>query len=371
MGLTAIVKPTHECNLSCSYCYLAPNAGEGRMTEGLMAESMKQVVECSSDKSARFIWHGGEPLLMGLDFYKGVANVSRRLRREGYTVCNSIQSNATLVNEEFLDFVEQERDFHFGFSLDGPEEVNDKTRKYADGRGAFRDIFKGIDRTRRRNTDSGRNLGGGVILVLQRHNIGNIDEIYNFFNRQRIGLKINNIIDSSDPENGISPVEYGRAMNALFDRWIRDSRAVEIDPFSDYLGNLMTGRPIGCNHLGSCRGSFISVGPQGDIYPCGRFDGVKEFLMGNISEKGLAEALDSPIQMKLARRGLETLNKCSTCNYGKICHGGCMHNAHVGGDVIGRDPHCAGYKMMYSHIEKFLHGELSKIEMKGGSEKNE
>ncbi len=63
MGLTAIIKPTHECNLSCSYCYVDPNAETGRMTDVLMAESMKQVAECSSDKSARFIWHGGEPLL--------------------------------------------------------------------------------------------------------------------------------------------------------------------------------------------------------------------------------------------------------------------------------------------------------------------
>jgi uncharacterized protein len=366
MGLTAIVKPTHECNLSCSYCYLAPNAESGRMTEELMGETMRQVAECSPDKSARFIWHGGEPLLMGIDFFRGIANVSKKLRNEGYSVGNSIQSNATLVDEEFLDFVEGERDFHFGFSLDGPEEVNDKTRRYADGRGAFGDIFKGIERTRKRNLSSGKNLGGGVILVLQKQNIHSIDEIYNFFNQQRIGLKMNHIIDSSDSENGISPREYALAMNSLFDRWIQDQGAIEIDPFSDYLGNLMTGRSVGCNHSISCRNSFVSIGPRGDIYPCGRFDGVRDFWMGNVSSGGLVEALKSPIQMRLASRGLETLNGCSSCNYGKICHGGCIHNAYVGGDVMGKDPHCAGYKLMYAHIEKFLHRELSKIELKGG-----
>ena len=128
MGLTAIVKPTHDCNLRCEYCYIEENAERGRMSSKTLLNTLDQVSEASGDEEAHFIWHGGEPLLMGLEFFKEIATLSDKLRKKGKEISNSIQTNGTLVTEELLDFIEAKKDFYLGFSLDGSQEINDKTR---------------------------------------------------------------------------------------------------------------------------------------------------------------------------------------------------------------------------------------------------
>jgi uncharacterized protein len=364
MGLTAIVKPTHDCNLRCKYCYIEEGAERGRMSQETLQNTMEQVSEASGDEEAHFIWHGGEPLLIGLDFFKRAAAISHELRERGNHISNGIQSNGTLVTEELLDLIEREKDFYLGFSIDGPEAVNNKTRVHANGEGAFKDIFRGIKMAKNRNAS----VGGGAIAVVNKHNLPHLDKIYDFFNQERIGLKLNHIINATDTTLGISPMEYATAMNQLFDRWINDYQAIEIDPFSQIIGNFMTGRPSGCNYTNSCQEYFISVGPQGDIYPCGRFDGLKDYWMGNInSPGGLTMALESDVRKRLKDRKLETMAGCPDCEYVPICNGGCPHNALIAGDIMGKDPYCAGYKTMFKHIKSKMHQELTKAEVKGGN----
>jgi len=363
MGLTAIVKPTHNCNLRCKYCYLEDGAENGMMNKETLQNTIEQVSEASENNAAHFIWHGGEPLLAGLDFFRNAARISRKLRKEGYHISNSIQSNGTLVTKELLDFIEQEKDFYLGFSLDGPEEINDKTRVYSNGDGAFKDIFRGIRMARDRKAF----IGGSAITVVNSHNLAHLNTIYDFFNKERINLKLNHIIDAEDPILGISPIEYATAMNKLFDRWIEDYDAIEIDPFSQIMGNLMTGKPSGCNYLKSCQENFVSIGPRGDIYPCGRFDGAKNYWMGNINNPGgLRKALESNVRKKIKERKLEDMAGCKECSYVPICNGGCPHNAYIGGDIMGKDPYCAGYKIMFKHIDEKGKKELIKTERKGG-----
>lgn len=368
MSLTAIVKPTHDCNLRCSYCYIDSSAESGRMTDSLLRATMEQTARVSKDKSARFIWHGGEPLLMGVDFYREVASISKSLRQKGYKIQSSIQSNGTLITEELLDFIQAERDFNIGLSLDGPEEVNNLTRKYRNGKGAFNAIFAGLKRLEaRKRSEGGGYLGGGVIVVLSRSNLGSLGAIYEFFKKERINCKVNPLIMSGRANDSlrITPQEYAKAMNALFDIWINDPEAPDMDPFTDIMGNLMTGCPRGCNFSGSCRDNFVSIGPMGDVYPCGRFDGIKEFWMGNIAYGGgLGEALSSRVQKRLSVRSAETVPGCSRCANKSVCNSGCMHNAYTAGDVMGKDPYCRGYKRVFRHVEERLHEELAKAEVK-------
>ena len=373
MRLTAIVKPTHECNLSCTYCYVREDAEEGRMNNKTLENVFIQLTKNSKDKYIHIIWHGGEPLLMGLDFYKKIVDLCKRFKKKGYHISNGIQSNGILVTDELLDFVEKENDFRLGLSLDGPKEVNDKTRVYKDGRGAFDDIIKGIRKVNKRS-ENGKvrmlNLGGGVITVLHKKNINKIDKIYDFFRQEKINIKINPLINPGTAKGNvkdleISPREYAKAMIELFDMWINEYNSIDIDPFTMIMGNLMTGIPIGCNYSISCRQNFISIGPKGDIYPCGRFDGEKNFWMGNINERdGLEKALSSKIQRKLSKRNLETIPGCNICDYSNVCNGGCMHNALMTGNVLGEDNYCVAYKKIFNHIENFLHSELNKAEVK-------
>lgn len=362
MGLTAIVKPTHNCNLRCEYCYIEEEAENGRMSSGTLQNTIEQVVESSEGEGAHFIWHGGEPLLMKLDFFKEIASISHDLREQSKQLSHGIQSNGTLVTEELLDFIEEEKDFYLGFSLDGPKHINDRTRIHANGEGAFENIFRGIQMARDRKAF----VGSGAIAVINRHNLPHLDEIYDFFNKEKLSLKLNHIIDSKDQRLGISPIEYGEAMISLFDRWIDDHDAIEIDPFSQIMGNLITGKPSGCNYSKSCQDYFISVGPQGDIYPCGRFDGLEKYKLGNVNqEKGLKKALQSNVRRQIGARS-KNVEECQKCEYVPICNSGCPHNALIGGDVMGKDPYCTSYKMMFKHIKFKLHTELEKAEVKGG-----
>ena len=368
VGLTVIIKPTHDCNLGCKYCYVESEAESGRMDEATLRNSVRKVSKfVGKDKETHFIWHGGEPLLMGKEFYEMVVEAEREMG-EGYTITNSIQSNGTLLTPEMADFF-KEYEFHIGLSLDGPAEIHDRTRPYKDGRKSFRNVLRAVKLAR------SRKIGGGVIAILNRVSIGHLEELYDFFKENQIGLKFNPLIRSGRARENydglsITPKEYGEAMIRLFEMWFydpahKDGVKVMIDPFDAVIGNIITGRPQGCNYSESCRNNFISIGPTGAVYPCGRFDGIPEFYMGNINDDKVGDMLASPIHVKLKERSAETVKGCSPCKYKKICNAGCMHNAYmVDGDAMGKDYYCAGYKKLFGHIEKTLHKELKKAEVK-------
>jgi uncharacterized protein len=355
MGMSVIVKPTHECNLQCTYCYVLDEAERGRMSDQTLRRTIEEVVENSED-SVNFIWHGGEPLLMGLDFFKKIKELQSPYQKKT-RISNGIQTNGTLVNQDLIDFIAKARDFYLGFSLDGPKCVSDLTRRGHNSEGAFEKIFNGI----RLAKQSRAYVGDGAIAVLNKKNLKHLAKIYNFFNRERIPLKLNHIIDINDSKHGISPRSYANSMICLFDEWFQDQDAIEVDPFTQIIGNLLTGSPSGCNFRRSCRGDFISIGPQGDIYPCGRFDGNSKYKMGNINERGgLKKALKSEVELSLRKRGEETMPSCKPCEYLTLCYSGCPHNALVGGDISRKDPFCEGYKSLYSHIKLKLLNELKK-----------
>lgn len=377
-SITAIIKPTHDCNLRCRYCYVEDNAERGSMDSATLENMTRKLMTLPDRDRIHFIWHGGEPLLMGLDFYKQAVGLQKKYGPDK-RVENGMQSNATLVDEAVLDFCE-EYDFNIGSSLDGPEEIHDLTRVYCDGqgscRGSFKDVWRGIQLIRARNeaikkrTPAGekpKHLGGGAITILTRLNIDRLDDIYNFFKANKISPKINPLIKSGKArvgyeDLGIGPAEYGQALVKLFDRWFYEEESgIDVDPLSTILGNLMTGKPVSCSFGESCRNSFISVGPKGDVYPCGRFDGVREYWLGNINEQSLPTILESKTHKMMFDRGRETVTGCSSCEYGKICNAGCMHNAYMQRGQIGdKDYYCASYKILFKHLETALNLELDK-----------
>lgn len=377
-AITVIAKPTHACNLRCDYCYIEPGAETGRMDYKILEKMVSQLSALPGRDKVHYIWHGGEPLLMGLDFYREALQI-QKFYAKGRNIENSMQSNATLIDDKVVDFC-QENGFSIGSSLDGPQSINDRTRHYADGTGAFNDIWRGVQLLRERNRalredykrsgSKGKrpeHLGGGVITILTRKNIAQLSEIYDFFKTNKMSIKINPLIKSGRAidhmqDLGIDSVEYGQALIQLFDRWFyEDEEGIDVDPLSMILGNLMTGKPIGCNFSESCRDSFVSVGPQGDIYPCGRFDGVKEYWLGNVNTSTITEALASEKHGTMSARRLETVAACSGCKYGKICNSGCMHNAYMQRGQIGdKDFYCGSHQILFSHLEKALDVELAK-----------
>ena len=386
--LSVIVKPTHLCNLSCNYCYIDSNAEKGVMSNKTLENLIFKTV--STHKSVSFIWHGGEPLLIPLDFYKNAKELqekfflqttpaeiinkiaerkkggdkkSKGLKRMYHPITNGFQSNGTLITDAVLDFCE-EYDFDIGFSLDGPKEINDKTRYFKNNESAFKKILRGIKKAKKRK------VGGGAIVVVNKLNINHLTKIYEFAKKEDINLKLNPLIKSGNAcknyeDLGISPREYGNAMVDLFDKWFYDSDNLRLDPFEELIGNILTENPWGCNYSTSCQNSFISVGPQGDVYPCGRFDGVKEFQIGNINENSMEEIINNAKRKQLQNRA-DNLKVCQPCEYKKICNSGCMHNAYMSrGRITDRDYYCASYKILFKHISEKIGVELDKAKVGG------
>jgi len=381
MAITAIVKPTHDCNFSCKYCYVDHNAEHGVMSEQTLENVVEQVIYTNSllGGIASFIWHGGEPLTMPLSFYERVVELQRkhaiskfrnevkRSNNKKYVYLgefdflkNSFQSNGSLLTDEIVEFC-RKYNFDVGLSLDGPKHINDKTRQDRNGRGTFEDIMRGVKKAKEAR------IGGGVITILNKNNIGNVQEIYEFFKQEKINAKINPLIKSGNAidnyqDLGITPKEYGTAMIKLFDLWFDDEENnIELNPFEEIIGNLLTGKVWGCNFSTSCQEHFVSIGPQGDVYPCGRFDGIKDFKLGNINHDNLLDMFRSETRTKLLVRRAESFKDCAKCNYKGICNAGCMHNAYMAsGDIMTKDFYCTGYKMLFDHVGKRIKQEIKK-----------
>jgi uncharacterized protein len=359
-SISVIIKPTNFCNLNCIYCYDSENKDNGEMDEKTLENSIKKIQNNFS--SVSWIWHGGEPLLRGLDFFKKAKGLEEKYKKGDSRIKNGMQTNATLIDKDWIDFIKETNSFHMGISIDGPKEINDKTRIFKNWRGTYNRIYRGISLL------SENRFGIGAVCVINKNNFNKSNELYHFFRTNKINVKFNPLISAGEAlksfeDVGISSKEYNFFLKEMWqnykkDSYLRGEAPIEIDPFIEFISNKIIKTPIGCNFSESCRDSFLSITPSGDIYPCGRFEGEKDFYMGNINSDSLEKVLSSRIEGKLKRRGLEEIDSsCKVCEIKEICNSGCMHNAYTSGDIMKKDPYCSSYKLLNTLASKELEGE--------------
>ena len=358
--ITVIVKPTHECNFKCPYCYIpSEDVEKGYMSDKTLRNMSEQLA--SNFENIHFIWHGGEPTLMGLEFYEKVKDIQADYGSERFR--NGIQTNASLLTEEFLDFFKKEM-FGIGFSLDGPKHLHDITRVHKiNSSGTFDDVMKAVNLMKRKG------IVAGAICVLNRYNINRTDEIYDFFNENKINFKISPVSPAGrakfNTELRITPQEYTDAIMRLFDRWFYDenSKIRRIYCIQDKIESIVTNKPNSCSTLGKCAESYIGIDPSGNVYPCGRWTGINEFRYGNINETPLNQVLKSKTREKLIKRkDMLIKSECKPCNWKEICNGGCMYNAYLAhGTVFARDLFCESTKMILEYISKSVDSQLMLI----------
>ncbi|MBD3318923.1 SPASM domain-containing protein [Candidatus Woesearchaeota archaeon] len=363
MSISIIAKVTHNCNLGCAYCYVNSAAEQGVMDEYTLGTMLGKVSKLNEESGrTRIIWHGGEPLIAGKEFYRRAVGEQSRL---SHTFINGIQTNGTLLNEEFLDFFEEHK-FGIGFSLDGTQETHDKNRPYRNGKSSFTPTFDAIKRAQERH------INNGVICVLNQNTYRRIEEIYQFLKDNRISFKVNPQIPCGralETDLALSSRELSATLTRLFDRWFYDDTTtpIDIDPFTDLIGNIGKSRnseppenyPGNCVFRNNCANSFLAVVPNGNVYPCGRFVGETEYLLGNINEDSIEDILDSPVRKQLLKRASQLPKTCTACDYSRICKSGCPDNARsMNGDIFARDGFCSAYKTLFRHIEKTIKKEL-------------
>lgn len=311
-----------------------------------------------------FIWHGGEPLVQGLDFYKKA--IAFQQKHTEIEFKNLIQTNGSLVSYEHLAFFKENK-FRLGFSIDGTESLHNESRPYASGEPSFANCFNSLLKSKEFGT------GQGAITVVTKRNINHLNEIISFFNSHDLSLKFSPLVTTGRAESDrsslfVPPPELGIKMAEAFDYWYSNNDiTINVEPFARIVGNIITKIPEGCNYMGSCQDRYLSINAVGDVFPCGRYDGFDAFKMGNITIDETSTILNSPVRKTLRQRVTGNIKGCSDCKYVGICNGGCMNNVHnVHVNMFNRDIYCKAYKILFEHIDNAIQKDLSMITKKQG-----
>lgn len=355
--MVIIIKPTFNCNFRCSYCYLSNTVKADTNVIGVdvVKSLIKQVVEYVSKrprKSVTLLWHGGEPLLWGIEKYKEIFAYTESFE-DILHFRHSIQTNLSLIDEEYIQLFKN-YDVRVGFSLDGVKEINDCQRKKPDGTGTFDEIISKMDMCR------GHRLNIGAIIVASSAFKGKIQELYSFMREKRINFKFNPLFLSGEAEHcrnlSLTPTEYAQMTIELFDLWFYDSeKLIKESTFIDIASSFLSekGRTTGCMFATNCQQNIFAVSPYGEVFPCGRFCETDiRFSYGNINSEPLDDILSRRRHLEpYARFDFIKDSNCKYCKFFTLCHGGCLHDGYLnGGDFKTKTFLCSAYKQIFSHI---------------------
>lgn len=368
--LKIIVKTTHRCNLECTYCMTESEAEKGYMDHKTLENMLRKIAQWNDGfKFTSLIWHGGEPLLLGLDFYKKAVDIQKTISNHKFN--NSVQSNGLLL-KDYVDFF-VDNNFCIGMSLDGPRQIQNKMRPKKGGLASFEETLAMIKLAKEKE------IGGGAICILNKYTAQHLSDIYSFFKKERIHHKVNVMLPAgraaNRPDLSLPVAEIGKCLTEYFDMWWNDASKpiIDVDPFTSIIYNLgasknkrvMGDYPVGCQFTNDCGNTFISVVPGGNVYPCGRFSGIQGYRYRNINIDSMDSIMNSNPRNLLLKRNSEPVESCKKCEYVPICNSGCPENAHLFyGDIFREDGLCKANKMLFKHIENNLKKELSKANMK-------
>jgi uncharacterized protein len=360
-NLVAIIMPNKICNLACKYCYVVEKPPE-RMSLALAERVISELLHYNDPaKPTKIIWHGGEPLLAGLDFLRSICTLIHE-QYPNHDVRHGIQTNGILLTDPWIDFFIAEN-FAVGVSLDGPREMHDACRKTAGGQGSFDQIFRNIMRAR------DRGLIIGALCVVTRNTLGHEEELFNFFYHNKLDFMFHPLTPMNNAMNddlGITPEEFAQVSMRLFDLsfFQPEPRVTSVAPTLDYMKAVMMGCASGfCVFAESCAREYISVDPQGNIYVCDRFAGNPEMSFGNIGKQSLVQILDSPVRQEFLKPRAELIPKCQQCKWVRLCNAGCSHEAYVRtGSIFHPDAYCETYQCMFQYAYEVVSKELAKLE---------
>ncbi|MEK7506930.1 MAG: radical SAM protein [Patescibacteria group bacterium] len=294
------------------------------------------------------MWHGGEPLLAGIEFYREAVEFQCIWKKQGKKIINFIQTNATLITPEWTRFF-SENDFLVGVSLDGPRELHDQVRCYPTGKGSYDDVMRGIDLLRQAE------IFNGIICGVSTVNHKFPEEIFNFFVAENIKkLKFARVKSighcSSVSPSVIPPAQYADFIIAIFDRWLElDDPEVEIRDIQSVVNLILGGNKRECIYIGQCD-QFVTVYFDGSIYSCDSFPKTDALRFGSVLDEPAEVRSNSCLQgfRELLRKRKE---RCKTCGWYFICEGGCAKDCYEQVDAVEPiDEICKNLKRYFEHV---------------------
>ncbi len=350
------------CNLRCQYCFYntLDQATPHVMSEKLFEKFIVQYMELFTGNLV-FIWHGGEPLLAGLPFFQKIIDLQTKNRKKDQTVKNTIQTNATLLDEDWARFFKA-YNFKIGISLDGGKESHNRFRKNYGGKSSFDKVMNGVETLRRHGIEP------GFIQTLTHDNVNRVKEDFDFF-INTLGTKgwgINTYFDvehmnEAMQNQNITNEELTQFLITCIDLWlVQDDPKLRIREIENFIAGVFGKKAPNCTFNGTCT-SFFCLEYDGRVYPCDRLSNRPELLIGNLSQQSLLDILNSPARLKYAENINSLHPDCAVCEWQKACHNGCT--IHRVGGINGKYYYCETRKMIFS----FLKEKVESLK-KGGDE---
>ncbi len=379
-----MVKPGgSRCNLDCEYCYFLSKesmypGSKFKMDEKLLEIYIKQYIESLQYPEITFSWQGGEPTLMGLDFFKKAIHFQQKYAKPGTRILNTLQTNGTLLDEEWCRFFKR-YGFLIGLSIDGPQEVHDTYRVGKTGKGSFAQVMKGWQLL----NDTG--VQYNILCSVHAANQDKPLEVYHFFKGDLTARYIQfiPIVERATPRTlpladagwrksdnkkrvlytqsgdrvtarSVSASGYGNFLNTIFDEWVRhDVGETYVQIFDVALGAWF-GQPGGLCIFSPACGNAMALEHNGDLFSCDHFV-EPEYLLGNIRTRHMSELAASEKQTGFGESKRKTLTQyCVDCEVRFACHGGCPKNrfAQTPDGEPGLNYLCPAYKSFFRHIDR-------------------
>ncbi|HET6445032.1 MAG TPA: anaerobic sulfatase maturase [candidate division Zixibacteria bacterium] len=375
-----LAKPTGAiCNLDCAYCFFLEKemlypGSKFRMSDELLEQYIRQLIESHKINNVMVAWQGGEPTLMGLDFYRRSIELEEKYQRPGMTFLNTMQTNGTLLNDEWCAFF-KEHNFLIGISIDGPRELHDVYRVDKGGKPTFDKVMRGIRLLQKHEVEF------NILTTVNRVNGDHPLAVYRFI-RDEIGAdwmqfipvveRINedgsSLIQegSTVTDRSVLPEQFGHFLSAVFNEWVRnDVGSVYVQTFEAAVRNWMGMDQSGMCVFNETCGQGLAIEHNGDLYACDHFV-EPNYLLGNIKEDHMIELVASDQQLKFGQDKLDTLPQyCLECDVRFACHGECPKNRFIDtpDGESGLNYLCAGFKHFFHHVEfpmKLMSGLLKR-----------
>lgn len=363
------------CNLACDYCYylekkkLYPAVKNQVMSEQLLEKFIREYLECQTMPQVLFTWHGGEALMRPVSFYKRALELQRQYAR-GRQIDNSIQTNGTLLDDEWCRFF-RENNFLVGISVDGPQRFHDEYRRNKQGQPSFYKVMKGIELLKKHRVEY------NAMAVVNDYNVDYPLEFYRFFKEIDCRyIQFTPIVErlmahddgtqlaAASEQDGeirlasfsVDPVKWGGFLCAVFDEWLKtDVGTYYIQLFDAVLANWVGEQPGVCSLARHCGHAGV-MEFNGDVYACDHFV-FPEYKLGNIHTQTLTEMMYSRRQMQFGADKQERLPaQCKACEFLFACNGECPKNRflHTADGEPGLNYLCKGYKQFFNHAAPYM-----------------
>ncbi|WOF89435.1 anaerobic sulfatase-maturation protein [Segatella copri] len=373
--LYVMLKPAGaHCNLACKYCYyleknkLYPTAQRHLMSDEILEQFTREYIEAQTMNQVLFTWHGGEPLLRSIDFYRKALSLQQKYAG-GRHIDNVIQTNGTLLTDEWCEFFAQNH-WLVGISIDGPQPYHDHYRLTAAGKPSWKKVMQGIKLLKKHGVE------WNAMAVVNAYNVNHPLEFYRFFKengcqflqftpiverltRHEDGRTLASLADKDEislSEASVAPEQWGYFLCAIFDEWVRkDVGKIFVEIFDCTLANWMGISPGICAYSKECGHAGV-MEHNGDVYSCDHFV-FPEYKLGNIRDHSLIDMLYGEQQQEFSRLKHSSLpRQCKECDMEFACHGECPKNRFMKdkyGDS-GLNYLCPGYYHYYQHVAPYM-----------------